>query len=205
VPTVVAVNAADRHGRNWFRCSTGGCLRPVYSILTQACGLTPESEVGAVCGKTARTDLCGGQGAIPVPTATEGGGEGKGQDGIGLSDNQAVAEQREYPEWILPHSEFGDPECPGLFFPVVNGEQAEITCNDCGLILKSVPAADVRRTLDEMQLTLAVASEICPHCGSVNLFPGFDRMFAFTCRFCGKVARLADDPNIQRFFGPDAR
>jgi hypothetical protein len=135
--------------------------------------------------------------------ANEAGGEGKGQDGIGLSDNQAVAEQREYPEWILPHSEFGDPECPGLFFPVVNGEQAEITCNDCGLILKSVPAADVRRTLDEMQLTLAVASEICPHCGSVNLFPGFDRMFAFTCRSCGKVARLADDPNIQRFFGPE--
>src|SRR5215468_5309648 len=27
-------------------------------------------EVGAVCGKAARTDLCGGRGAILVPTAT---------------------------------------------------------------------------------------------------------------------------------------
>src|SRR6266849_10803660 len=27
-------------------------------------------EVGAVCGKAARTDLCGGRGAISVPTAT---------------------------------------------------------------------------------------------------------------------------------------
>ena len=30
-------------------------------------------EVGAVCGKAARTDLCGGRGAILVPTATHGG------------------------------------------------------------------------------------------------------------------------------------
>src|SRR5215831_14956537 len=30
-----------------------------------------EPEVGAVCGKAARTDLCGGRGAILVPTATE--------------------------------------------------------------------------------------------------------------------------------------
>src|SRR5215472_8915254 len=29
-----------------------------------------EPEVGAVCGKAARTDLCGGRGAIAVPTAT---------------------------------------------------------------------------------------------------------------------------------------
>src|SRR3984893_12952775 len=28
-------------------------------------------EVGAVCGKAARTDLCGGRGVISVPTATE--------------------------------------------------------------------------------------------------------------------------------------
>ncbi len=28
-------------------------------------------EVGAVCGKAARTDLCGGRSAMSVPTATE--------------------------------------------------------------------------------------------------------------------------------------
>ena len=28
-------------------------------------------KVGAVCGKAARTDLCGGRGEISVPTATE--------------------------------------------------------------------------------------------------------------------------------------
>lgn len=32
--------------------------------------LLSSSEVGAVCGKAARTDLCGGRSAINVPTAT---------------------------------------------------------------------------------------------------------------------------------------
>jgi len=32
--------------------------------------LTPSSEVGAVCGNPARTDLCGGRAAMSVPTAT---------------------------------------------------------------------------------------------------------------------------------------
>ena len=35
---------------------------------TAICRHSP--EVGAVCGKAARTDLCGGRGAISVPTAT---------------------------------------------------------------------------------------------------------------------------------------
>ena len=62
--------------------------------------------------------------------------------------------------------------------------------NECGFVLKSVPAADARHTMDEMQLVGEVASEECPHCGSVNLFPGFSRMFVFTCRECGKGVGL---------------
>jgi uncharacterized protein (DUF983 family) len=31
------------------------------------------------------------------------------------------------------------------------------------------------------------AGEICRHCGTVNLFPGFSQMVAFTCRECGKA------------------
>ena len=38
---------------------------------TAICRHSP--EVGAVCGKAARTDLCGGRGAISVPTATVSG------------------------------------------------------------------------------------------------------------------------------------
>jgi ribosomal protein S27E len=102
---------------------------------------------------------------------------------------------------ILPHSSFGDPECCGCLHAVVEGEQAEILCNECGSILLAVPAADLDKTLSEMELTLDVATEKCPHCRSVNLLPGFSKLLVFTCRNCERVVRLSDGPDIERFFG----
>lgn len=93
---------------------------------------------------------------------------------------------------MLPHSEFGDTECCGLFFGVERDGVADITCNECGVVLKTVPSTDLRATFDEMEVSLGVASEMCPHCGKVNLFPGFDRMFAFICRECGESVVLAE-------------
>ena len=89
-------------------------------------------------------------------------------------------EPREYPSHILPHAEFGDPECCGLFFPLLNGEHADIICNECGKVYRSVPAADVEKTLDEMELEVAFCTEQCPHCGSVNVIGGFSEVFVFT-------------------------
>jgi hypothetical protein len=91
------------------------------------------------------------------------------------------------PEHILPHSDFGDPECCGLLLPFERGDFVNIIRNDCSAIVQTVEAADLRRTLDEMQLKLDVASERCPFCRSVNLLPGFSQMLAFTCRSCGRV------------------
>ena len=70
---------------------------------------------------------------------------------------------------------------------VIRGDQADIVCNECGTVLRTVPAANVWQTLTELEIALEVASEMCPHCGSVNLFPGFSKMLAFTCRQCGKA------------------
>ena len=84
------------------------------------------------------------------------------------------------------HADFGNPDCCGYIFPVNRSEEADIACNECGAILRTVRLADVRRTLDEMESQLPVASAICQHCGAVNLFPGFSRMMAFTCHECGK-------------------
>jgi hypothetical protein len=36
-----------------------------------------------------------------------------------------MEEPREYPEYILPHAEFGDPECCGLLFGVESGDDAK--------------------------------------------------------------------------------
>jgi uncharacterized protein (DUF983 family) len=41
-----------------------------------------------------------------------------------------------------------------------------------------------------MELSLDVASEICPKCGAVKLLPGFSRMLAFTCRKCGTGVKV---------------
>ena len=78
-------------------------------------------------------------------------------------------------ETTLPHSDFGDPECCGCLNGVIRGDQADIVCNECGTVLRTVPAANVGQTLTELEITLEVASEMCPHCGSVNLFPGFSK------------------------------
>jgi hypothetical protein len=45
---------------------------------------------------------------------------------------------------------------------VVRGDQADIVCNECGLVVRTVPAADLQKTLDEMELTLDMCSEMCP-------------------------------------------
>ena len=90
-------------------------------------------------------------------------------------------------ETTLPQSDFGHPECCGCLNGVIRGDQADIVCNECGTVLRTVPAANGEQTLTEMEITLEVATEMCPHCGSVNLFPGFSKMLAFTCRQCGKA------------------
>jgi DNA-directed RNA polymerase subunit RPC12/RpoP len=97
----------------------------------------------------------------------------------------------EYPAYILPHAEFGDPECCGLFFPeeTTSGDAA-ITCNECGFVVKTVTVYQLQKALDEMQLKVDVASAQCPECGQVNLFPGFSQMMAYTCRYCGKAIRV---------------
>jgi hypothetical protein len=87
--------------------------------------------------------------------------------------------------WV--EDEFGAPECCGCLNGIIRGNQADIVCNECDAMIKTVPAADLQRTLDEMELTLDVASEICPYCRMVNLFPGFSKVVAFTCRRCGSA------------------
>lgn len=102
---------------------------------------------------------------------------------------------------ILPHSDFGDPDCWGCLNAIRKGDQAEIVCNECAVVVRTVPVNEMQKTLDEMELTLDVCTEMCPHCRSVNVLAGFSEMMAFTCRECGKVVRLSDGPNVERFFG----
>ena len=89
----------------------------------------------------------------------------------------------------LPHADFGDPECCGCLCGTIREQQADIVCNECGTVVRTVPVADLQRTLDDMELTLDVCTEMCPHCGKVNVFPGFSEMHAYTCRECGRAVQ----------------
>ena len=91
---------------------------------------------------------------------------------------------------FIPHADFGDPECCGFLQGVTIGSEAEIECNECGAVIRSVPVNDLQRTLQEMEATLDVATAMCPHCRTVNLFPGFTEMLAFICKKCGRPVEV---------------
>jgi ribosomal protein S27E len=88
---------------------------------------------------------------------------------------------------VLPHSEFGDIYCCGYLAAIVHSKLTNLTCNECGVTVRTVPTIELAKTLDEMELTLDVAIELCPYCRQVNLFPGLTHVLAFTCRQCGKA------------------
>ena len=100
---------------------------------------------------------------------------------------------------ILPHQDFGDPDCCGTLWPLIRTDQpelADIICNECDVVVKTVPIADLERTLREMEFALDMCSETCPHCGKENLFAGFSEILAYTCRHCGKAVKVAGDADV---------
>jgi len=90
----------------------------------------------------------------------------------------------EYPI-MVGHRDHGDPECCGIIVPVAHGEQTDLVCNECAVVIATVPAAEAAPTLLRMALSGGVSSETCPHCGELNTFAGFTSMEAYTCRHCG--------------------
>jgi hypothetical protein len=86
----------------------------------------------------------------------------------------------------LPHRDFGNPDCCGCLIAIITGDEAATTCNECATVIRTVLAAHLEQTLTEMELTLAIATELCPHCGSVHVFPGFSKVDVYICHECGE-------------------
>jgi uncharacterized protein (DUF983 family) len=93
---------------------------------------------------------------------------------------------------ILPHADFGASDCCGCLVGIIHGGQARIECNECGTVVRTVAPADLQRTLDEMEISLAMCTEMCPHCGRVNVFAGFSETIAYICEGCGRGVRVGD-------------
>lgn len=95
----------------------------------------------------------------------------------------------EAPEPPIPvlHADHGDLKCCGIIMAVerVDG-QADLGCSECGVVVITVPGNIAERTLIEMAMAGGVCTEVCTHCGRLNIFPGFKRIKAFVCEYCGR-------------------
>jgi hypothetical protein len=91
---------------------------------------------------------------------------------------------------VLRHQSFGSPDCSGCLNGSVRGNQADIVCDECEAVVRTVPATELRRMLDELESALDMGTDMCPHCGKANLVSGFSTMVAYVCRECGESVNL---------------
>ena len=88
---------------------------------------------------------------------------------------------------VIPHEWVGGMDCCGCLVVEKRGELADLVCNKCCQVVKTVPISEVAMALGQMLLSQPENCHAhCPHCGALNTFPGFSLMLAFTCSTCGK-------------------
>ena len=73
-----------------------------------------------------------------------------------------------------------------------------IVCNECETVVRRVPATELQRTLDEMESSLDMRTDMCPHCGKVNVFPVFSTMMVYICQECGESVNLGAGCQLDR-------
>jgi hypothetical protein len=66
-------------------------------------------------------------------------------------------------------------------------DQAEITSNECRVVVRTVPAERASEVMLEM-MSGVTCSASCPHCGALYVFPGFLSIAAFIAQSAGRVS-----------------
>jgi hypothetical protein len=95
--------------------------------------------------------------------------------------------EQDYP--IIPHESVEKVDCCGCLFVHVRGNEADITCNECGSVIRTVLAQEAVAVMEALMMEVvagAICSARCPHCGALNTFPGFSAIDAFVCSECGE-------------------
>jgi hypothetical protein len=88
---------------------------------------------------------------------------------------------------VVPHEFVGGNDCCGCLVVEERGALADLVCNECVQVVRTVARADVVPTLTAMLLSQPENYEHkCPHCGALNVFPGFSSMLAYVCSRCGQ-------------------
>jgi len=86
---------------------------------------------------------------------------------------------------IVPHEVATGADCCGCLVVQVRGDQADITCNECGTVVRTVAVKLASAVMVEMASTV-ICSVRCTNCGAMNTFPGFSAIEAFICSACGE-------------------
>jgi hypothetical protein len=90
---------------------------------------------------------------------------------------------------IIPHESLGA-DCCGCLIVQINGDHADIVCNECGAAIRTVRVGDIQAAMSEMAQTDIISSARCTHCGALNTFPGMSSVEAFICSECGEGVAL---------------
>jgi hypothetical protein len=86
---------------------------------------------------------------------------------------------------IVPHEVATGADCDGCLIIEERGDVAYLKCNSCGVVVDTVPIGRAGQRLMELASD-EICSEWCPHCGSLNTFPGYSAIEAFICQECGE-------------------
>lgn len=58
----------------------------------------------------------------------------------------------------LPHAAVGARDCNGYLYGIEQGQWADIVCNGCDAVIRTVPAAELPQVLSEMERAAPVRS-----------------------------------------------
>ena len=86
---------------------------------------------------------------------------------------------------IIPHESLGA-DCCGCFVVHLDGDRADVVCNECQLVIRSGSVKDIEAALLQLAQTDVICSAVCTHCAALNTFPGLSTVEAFICSECGQ-------------------
>jgi hypothetical protein len=87
---------------------------------------------------------------------------------------------------IIPHEHVADVDCCGCLMVSVHEGEADILCNECGTVIRTLPVGAVKAAILEMAQTDTICSARCTHSGALNTFLRFSTIEAFICSECGQ-------------------
>jgi hypothetical protein len=96
---------------------------------------------------------------------------------------------------IIPHEHVAKVECCGCLMARARDDQADILCNECGAIIRTVAVGEVLSAMLELARTDLICSATCTHCGALNAFPEVSSIIAFVCGECGEGVSV-DPPTV---------